>query len=51
VTLGTTAADVVTGISRLNESGKSIGYTLSTTASAGMVNPHSRTVTLTVTAI
>lgn len=50
VPLGTSAIDVVTGISRLNESGKGIGYTLSTSANAGVVDAQSRTVTLTVTA-
>lgn len=50
VTLRTTAIDVVTGVARRNESGKAIAYTLSTSANAGVVNPQSRTVTLTVTA-
>lgn len=50
VTLRTTATDVVTGVARLNESSKGIAYTLSTLANAGVVNPQSRTVTLTVTA-
>lgn len=50
VSLGTTAADVITGVARLNESGKGITYTLSATAAAERVDAQSRTVTLTVTA-
>ena len=50
VTLGTTAQDVVTGISTLNESGKNITYTLSATSAAGTVASTSRTVTYTITA-
>lgn len=50
VTLGTIAADVVTGISLLNESGKSITYTLSATSAAGVVESASKTVTLTIIA-
>jgi len=50
VTLSTVAADAVTGISTLNESGKSITYGLSATSAAGTQNSASRTVTLTVTA-
>lgn len=50
VALRATALDVVTGVARLNESGKGIAYTLSASANAGVVNPQSRTVTLTVTA-
>ena len=48
VTLGTAAADVVTGISKLNESGKTITYTFSATTAAGTVSSTSRTVTLTI---
>lgn len=40
--------DVVTGISTLNESGKTITYKLSATAAAGVVAPAQKTVTLTV---
>ena len=50
VTLGTVAADVVTGITTLNESAKTITYNLSATAAAGTVASTSRTVTYTVTA-
>ncbi|HEX8361747.1 MAG TPA: hypothetical protein VF613_16640 [Longimicrobium sp.] len=50
VTLGTTAADVVTGITKLDETGKTITYTLSATAAAGVVASASRTVTYTVVA-
>ncbi len=48
--LSTSAQDVVTGISNLNESGLSIGYTLAATAAAGVVAANSRTVTYTVLA-
>ncbi len=50
VTLGTSAQDVVTGISTLNTSGKTITYTFDATAAAGTVASQTRTVTLTVTA-
>ena len=50
VALGTTAADVVTGITKLNESGKAITYTLSATTAAGVVESTTRTVTYTVIA-
>jgi hypothetical protein len=50
VALGTVAADVVTGITKLNESGKTITYTLSATAAAGVVASADRTVTYTVVA-
>ncbi|MEN3370007.1 MAG: hypothetical protein V7609_2150 [Verrucomicrobiota bacterium] len=50
VALSTTAQDLVTGISTLNESGKSISYSLSATAAAGVVPSASKTVTLTITA-
>ncbi len=50
VALGTTAADVVTGITKLNESGKAITYTLSATTAAGVVASSTRTVTYTVVA-
>jgi len=48
VTLSTTAADLVTGISTLAESGKTVTYEFSATASAGVVSSASKTVTLTV---
>jgi hypothetical protein len=50
VTLSTTAQDVVTGISTLNESGLSAGYTLTATSAAGVVAADSRTVTYTIAA-
>lgn len=50
VTLLTTAQDVVTAISTLNESGLSITYGLSATAAAGVVAAGTRTVTFTITA-
>jgi len=48
--LSTDAADLVTGVSLLNESGLSMSYTLSATAAAGVVASSSRTVTFTVAA-
>lgn len=48
--LGTVAADLVTGISTLNESGKTITYSLAATSAAGVVASASKTVTLTITA-
>ncbi len=48
--LGTTAVDLVTGISSLNESGKTITYELSATSAAGVVPSATKTVTLTITA-
>jgi hypothetical protein len=50
VALGTVASDVVTGITKLDETGKTITYTLSATAAAGVVASASRTVTYTVVA-
>jgi hypothetical protein len=50
VTLSTTAQDVVTGITTVNESGLSIGYGLSAAISAGVVAAGNRTVTYTITA-
>jgi hypothetical protein len=50
MSLSTTAADLVTGISTLNESGKTITYELSATAAAGVVPSATKTVTLTITA-
>jgi hypothetical protein len=48
--LSTTSADLVTGISTLNESGKGISYELAATAAAGVVPSATKTVTLTITA-
>ena len=48
VTLTGTAADLVTGISTLNESEKAITYTLSATSAAGIVESASKTVTFTI---
>ena len=48
-TLGTTAVDVVTGITKLAQSGIAVGYTLDATALAGVVSSTSRTVTYTIT--
>lgn len=50
VALGTTAADLVTGISTLAQGGLGLTYTLSATAAAGVVASTSRTVTYTITA-
>ncbi len=48
--LSSTPVDLVTGISTLNESGKSISYELVATSAAGVVASASKTVTLTITA-
>jgi hypothetical protein len=48
--LGTTAVDLVTGISTLAQGGLGLTYTLSATAAAGVVASTSRTVTYTITA-
>jgi hypothetical protein len=50
MTLSTTAADLVTGVSTLNETGKAITYELSATSAAGVVPSATKTVTLTITA-
>lgn len=50
VTLTAVAADLVTGISTLNESTKTITYQLSATSAAGVVPSATKTVTLTLTA-
>ena len=50
VTLGTSASDLVTGISTLNETGRTITYWLSATSAAGVVPSASKTVTLTILA-
>lgn len=49
VSLSTTAADAVTGITELAESALGITYTLSATPSAGVVAQTTKTVTLTLT--
>jgi hypothetical protein len=49
ISLGTLAADVVTGITGLNEAGKTITYTLSTTSAAGVqTTVATRNVTFTI---
>ena len=48
-TLGTTAVDVVTGITKLAQSAISVNYSLAATAAAGVVSSTSRTVTYTIT--
>jgi hypothetical protein len=48
-TLSTTAVDVVTGITKLAQSGIAIGYTLDATPAAGVIASTSRTVTYTIT--
>ncbi|QTQ38918.1 Uncharacterized protein ToN1_48240 [Aromatoleum petrolei] len=50
VTLGAVAVDAVTGISTLNESGKTITYSLEATTAAGVVTSASKTVTFTIAA-
>lgn len=50
VALGITALDLVTGITKLNESGKVVTYKLSATSLAGVVLAASKTVTFTVVA-
>ena len=50
VTLSTSAADVVTSITTLAASAKTIAYTFSATVAAGVVGSTNKTVTLTVTA-
>jgi len=51
VTITTTAADLVTGIATVAESGLTITYTFSATVDAGVVASDSRTITLTLTDI
>lgn len=48
-TLGTTAVDLVTGITRVAEGSLGATYSLSATAAAGVVSSTSRTVTYTIT--
>ena len=50
VTLSVTDQDLVTGITKLAESGKTITYVFSATLAAGIVASASKTVTLTVAA-
>lgn len=50
VNLSTTAVDVVTGVSNVNQSGLGITYGLSATVSAGVVPAGNKTVTYTITA-
>lgn len=47
--LGTTAVDLVSGISKLNASGLSLSYQLDATAAAGVVASTTRVVTFTIT--
>jgi hypothetical protein len=47
--LGTTAVDLVTGITKLNASGLGITYQLDATAAAGVVSSANATVTYTIT--
>lgn len=47
--LSTTAVDLVTGITKLAQSGIAVGYTLDATPTAGVVSSTSRTVTYTIT--
>lgn len=47
--LGTTAVDLVTGLTRVARSGLGVTYTLSATAAAGVVPSTTRTVTFTIT--
>ncbi len=47
--LGTTAVDMVTGITKLNAAGLALSYQLDATAAAGVVTSSSRVVTYTIT--
>jgi hypothetical protein len=47
--LGTSAVDVVTGITKLNASGLTLTYQLEATAAAGVVSSTTRVVTYTIT--
>ena len=49
VVLGTTAVDLVTGITKLAQGGLGVTYTLSATAAAGVLASTSRVVTYTIT--
>ena len=48
-TLSTVAQDVVTGLTKVNATGLTLGYTLDATAAAGVVTSSSRVVTFTIT--
>ena len=48
-TLGTSAVDLVTGITKLNETGLSLSYKLDATAAAGTLSSTTRVVTFTIT--
>lgn len=50
VTLGTVAVDAVTGMSKPEQSGISLVYTLTATTAAGVVTSKTRTVTYTIAA-
>lgn len=50
VNLSTTAVDVVTGVSNVNQSGLGVTYGLSATVAAGVVPSGNKTVTYTITA-
>jgi opacity protein-like surface antigen len=47
--LGTSAVDLVTGITKLNESGLSLSYKLDATSAAGVLTSTTRVVTFTIT--
>ena len=49
LSLSTTAVDLVTGITKLAQSGLSVTYTLDATPAAGVVSSATRTVTYTIT--
>lgn len=48
-TLGTAAIDLVTGITKLNETGLSLSYKLDATSAAGTLSSTTRVVTFTIT--
>jgi hypothetical protein len=48
-TLSTVAQDMVTGLTKVNATGLTLGYTLDATAAAGVVTSSSRVVTFTIT--
>lgn len=49
VTLDTTAANVVTGLSKCDDSDQTITYTFGATSAAGVIDSQTRTVTFTLT--
>ena len=49
VSLSATDQDLVTGITKLNESGKTITYKFSATSDAGVISEATKTVTFTIT--